>query len=169
MQKRTNTGKSYAIVILYMFIVLSAFLSVSLFLEKRYYPMTVWIIIAVVFLIFAYLALRTGKGIPSDKRNLKGETIIDTSIAAETQKDENYVRLISTKNPIEVEAIKSALMANNISCVVFDQHSVTLVRFMPDVEMRIMVPGKNYEDGLRIIGNLKKEGALNLEFPFDGK
>src|SRR3990172_9385329 len=143
--------RRYDLIVPLAAILLSTSIAISLFLEKRYYPMTGWVIITVIVILALYFALRTGKNVPSDKNYLKEEPTISSSVAVETHDDENYVRLISSTNPIEVEAIKNALTANNIHCVVFDQHSFELTRFIPDVEMRIMVSPKDYEDGLKII------------------
>ena len=148
--------RRYELIVPLAFIVLGTLIAISLFLEKRYYPMTGVIIITVIFLFFTYLAVRTETDMPHYKKDVKAKPIISTSFEVEGQKDENYVRLISSKDPVQVEAIRSALIAKSIDCVVFDEHSATLMRFIPDVEMRIMVRGKDYEDGLKILEDLIK-------------
>ncbi len=152
--------RRYELIVPLAFIVLGTLIAISLFLEKRYYPMTGVIIITVIFLFFTYLAVRTEKDMPHYKKDVKAKPIISTSFEVEGQKDENYVRLISSKDPVEVEAIKGALMASNIDCIVLDQHSAALMRFIPEVEMRIMVSPKDYEDGLKIIEDLIKEKKI---------
>ena len=142
------------IIILFIGIALSAFLSISLFREKRYHSITGWLIILLVFLFFAYRAFWRPKSKRFVKNRGKHDSISGKFIDIGAMNDENFVQLTTTKDCIKVHAIKNALIDNDINCVVLDQHSTRMMFYLPDVEMRIMVPKKDFENSITIIETL---------------
>ena len=144
------------IIILIMAIVLFAFLSISLFREKRYQPMTGCLILLGILLFFAFISLplRLPKIKNPVKSKKKRDTISVKPIFTESISDENFVQLTTTKDCIKVHAIKNTLIDNDINCVVLDQHLTRMMFYLPDVEMRIMVPKKDFENSITIIETL---------------
>jgi hypothetical protein len=147
------------IIILIMAIALFAFLSISLFREKRYQPMTGCLILLCIFLFFTFISLPLR--LPQIKNPIKSkrkrDIISEGSISMGDIRGDDLVQLISTKNCIRAHAIKNALIDDNINCVVLDQHSTRMMFYLPDVEMRIMVPKKDLKNSMAIIKNMEIE------------
>jgi hypothetical protein len=121
-----------AIIIMYICILGSAGLTTSLFLEGRNYPATGWTIITFVFIFFVvlekYLRRKEIKVKDYEDKLTKNRAI------AQKKYMENFVIVLSSKDPIKVYAIKDALSSHNIECVVLDSHSSQMMGFLPDAE-----------------------------------
>jgi len=117
---------------MYICILGSAGLTTSLFLEGRNYPATGWTIITFVFIFFVvlekYLRRKEIKVKDYEDKLTKNRAI------AQKKYMENFVIVLSSKDPIKVYAIKDALSSHNIECVVLDSHSSQMMGFLPDAE-----------------------------------
>jgi hypothetical protein len=70
------------------------------------------------------------------------------------EEPEAFTEIITSKNCVEVQAVMDALKGNGIDCIVLDSHSAALLRFLPDVEMRVMVRGKDFERSAEVIADV---------------
>jgi hypothetical protein len=68
---------------------------------------------------------------------------------------EDFAFLMSTKDCMLAKIVIDALKQNKIDGVVLDKHSSRIMQFLPDVDMRIMVPTKDYEESVKIVEDLK--------------
>ena len=143
-----------AIIIMYIFILGSAGLTISLFLEGRNYPATGWTIITFVFIIFVVLE----KYLRQKETNLKGyeDKLTKNRANAQAKYLENFVVLLSSQDPVKAYAIKDVLSSHNIECVVLDSHSSQMMGFLPDVKMRVMVRSEDFDESVKIIDSIKE-------------
>lgn len=137
--------------ILFLWIIGSLMMSGFLFLQANYYSATGWVIISIVAMFFTYLLFLTPKG-----ERICSKAISNNISAKANKASEDLVFLISTKDQIRLGQIQQALQNTGISCVILDQHSTVMIGFLPDVEMRIMVHAKDFENSMRIIDNLRR-------------
>jgi len=143
-----------AIIIMYIFILGSAGLTTSLFLEGRNYPATGWTIITFVFIFFAVLE----KYLRRKETKLKDyeDKLTRNRANAKAKYMENFVVLLSSQDPVKVYAIKDVLSSHNIECVVLDSHSSQMMGFLPDVKMRVMVRNEDFDESVKIIDSIKE-------------
>jgi hypothetical protein len=143
-----------AIIILYIAVLGSAGLATSLFMEGRNYPATGWTILTFVFVFFVvlekYLRRKEIKVKDYEDKLTKNQAI------AQAKCMENFVIVLSSKDPIKVYAIKDALSSHNIECVVLDSHSSQMMGFLPDVKMRVMVRSEDFDESVKIIDSIKE-------------
>ncbi len=139
--------------ILFLWIIGSLMMAGFLFLHNNYYSATGWVIISIVAMFFSYLLFLTPKGEGICSKAISNNISIRTKA---NKAAEDLVLLTSTKDQIRLGQIQQALENRGISCVILDQHSTVMIGFLPDVEMRIMVHAKDFENSVRIIDNLQK-------------
>ena len=132
------------------FIGFSIWVSLRLISENRYYPATGWIIISIVFIFFLVLSLiKPGRRVvPVVTYRDKGP---DKSI---THKDGEFAMVCSSKDIVRIAQIEQALRIRGINCTVLDRHGSVMMSFIPDVEMRIVVPRQDYEWSVQIVKEL---------------
>ena len=130
--------------------ILPAMLAVSLFYQKRYFPMVGWLMLLALLLLIACFALWSARFV-AEKDDLKSKSNGSRVNAIQSKNEKDYVLLTSTNDWVKVQAITDHLKNNGIKCVVLDQHSTTMMRFIPEVEMRVMVSTEDYESSLKII------------------
>jgi hypothetical protein len=147
----TKTTRLIVGLIFVLWIIGSLMMSGYLLLQANYYSATGWVIISIVAMFFTYLLFLTPKG-----RKICSKPISSTISAKANKAGEDLVFLTSTKDQIKVGQIQQALENRGISCVILDQHSTVMIGFLPDVEMRIMVHAKHFENSARIIDDLRK-------------
>lgn len=143
-----------AVIILYIFILGSAGLAISLFTEGRNYPATGWTMITLVFIFFAVLE----KYLRQKEINRKGyeDELMKNRAIAQRKYLEDFVVLLSSKDPIKVYAVKDVLSDHNIECVVLDSHSSQMMGFLPDVKMRVMVRAEDFDGSVKIVDSIKE-------------
>ncbi len=152
-----------AIIILYIGILGSAVLATSLFIEGRNHPATGWTILTFVFLFFAVLEKYLRK--KWTKRKNYEDKLTENRTIAQRKYLEDFVVLMSSKDPTEVYAIKDILSTHDIECVVLDSHASQMMGFLPDVKMRVMVRREDYDKSAKIIdsiGELKPPDASQV-------
>lgn len=152
--KKIETGRFIGSVISIAWVLLNLAISVKLFSEKRYYAGSGWLILLVISLIFAYFYHQTPK--TSTKRDVSEERVLDPSSTMNVKEGTDNVLLASTKDSIQVERLREALIREGIHCVVLDQHSAVMMSFLPDVEMRIMVPAKDFAQSAKILNDIRE-------------
>lgn len=151
----TNWLKKYGpILVPSAFILLSLFLSISLYQEKRYLQMTPWIVTIILFSLVMFWSLWRPKYIAIKRENLKRKQNIKNPNFTTSIKGEEYSQVFTSKDHIQIMAIMDALESNNVNCIVLNQHSAALLHYIPDIEMTIVVPSKDYESSLEIIDDL---------------
>lgn len=69
---------------------------------------------------------------------------------------DNSVIVLSSKDPIKVYVIKDALSSHNIGCVALDSQSSQMMGFLPDAEMRVMVPREDFDQSVKILDSIKE-------------
>jgi len=148
--------KSKAYIILIIWAVFSFALTIKLYLENRLHGGTGWAIITAIFIFFIMVYFLSFRKTPLISKG-HGERRIDQPHAVQMKKNANYVFLISTKDILKVQAIKDTLVDHNVDCLVLDQHSSEMLRFLPDVEMRVMVPAKDFERSLEVVKDIIKK------------
>jgi len=143
-----------AIIIMYIFILGSAGLTTSLFLEGRNYPATGWTIITFVFVFVLVLE----KYLRQKEIKLKDyeDKLTKNRAIAQAKNLENFVVLLSSQDSIKVYATKDVLSSHNIECVVLDSHSSQMMGFLPDVKMRVMVRSEDFDESVKIIDSIKE-------------
>ena len=148
-----------AIIIMYIFILGSAGLTTSLFLEGRNYPATGWTIITFVFVFVLVLE----KYLRQKEIKLKDyeDKLTKNRAIAQAKNLENFVVLLSSQDSIKVYAIKDVLSSHNIECVVLDSHSSQMMGFLPDVKMRVMVRSEDFDESVKIIDSIKELRELD--------
>ncbi|MCP4353025.1 MAG: DUF2007 domain-containing protein [Desulfobacterales bacterium] len=127
----------------------SLLLSVKLYLESDYRGCIGWFIISAVFIFYTWLCHLDPK-----ETEISEIQKPDYLHIRQIKKNEDFVLLFSTKDHNEVARIREALINEGIECVVLDRHSSTMMSFLPDVEMRIMVSGSDFEKSVRIYEDL---------------
>ncbi len=143
-----------AIIILYIAVLGSAGLATSLFLEGRNYPATGWTIITLVFIFFAVLEKYLRQ--KEIKRKDYEDKLTKNRAIAERKYMEDFVVLLSSKDPTKVCAIKDVLTNHDIECIVLDSHSSQMMGFLPDVKMRVMVRSEDFDESVKIIDSIKE-------------
>jgi len=126
-------------------------LALKMYSEDRYPEGIGWAINAFVFVLMACLVFIKPKA--SEEITYKYKDAVDLSAKNPNVSDDVLMLLVSTKELIEVERITKLLGSHGIRCVILDQHSSAMMDFLPDVEMRIMVPSSQYKNSLTILGD----------------
>ena len=149
-----DKARQVALIIWYIWVLGSAALATSLFIEGRVFPATGWTIITFVSIFFVvlekYLRQKEIKRKDYEDQLTKNQTI------AQIKYMEDFLVLLSSKDPIKVYAIKDALYRHNIECVVLDSHSAQMIGFLPDVKMRVMVRKEDYNESVKILDSIKE-------------
>jgi hypothetical protein len=143
-----------AIIVFYIFVLGSAGLATSLFLEGRNYPATGWTIITSGFIFFVVLE----KYLRQKETKLRGfeNKLTKNRANAQAKYMEHFVVLLSSQDPVKVYAIKDLLYSHDIECVVLDSHSSQMMGFLPDVKMRVMVRSEDFDESVKIIDSIKE-------------
>ena len=131
-------SKAYIILIFWALFCLG--ITLKLFFEHRFYAASGWTAITIIFTFFVLIYFLPDKVIFVRKRKQPGSRSLSYQNNSKTKKYGNYALLISTKDLPRSQAIIDALSGNHIHYVVLDQHAAQIMRFLPDLEMRIMVP-----------------------------
>ena len=144
--------KNRSIIIPYVFTLGCIALSAKLFAEGRSYPGTGWAIIAGIFtfILFVERFLR-GREDRIERAEHSCRDFIRQQNERSLEDPESYTEILTSRNCVEVQAVLDSLKQDEIDCVVFDSHSAALLRFLPEVEMRVMVCGKDYKRSVEII------------------
>lgn len=148
-EKRSRTHKRMARLVPIVFIGFSVWISLRLISEARYYPATGWIIISIVVSFFLILSL-----IEPSKKTISGIRPNKISDATSIRNGDQLVLIYSSKDIICISQIEQALRSRGIDCVVLDRHGSVIMSFIPDIEMRIMVPQDRYERSVQIVNEL---------------
>jgi hypothetical protein len=143
-----------AIIIMYIFILGSAGLTTSLFLEGRYYPATGWTILTFGFIFFVVLEKYLRQ--KEIKRKDYEDKLTKNRANAQAKYMEKFIVLLSSQDPVGVYAIKDVLSNHNIECVVLDSHSSQMMGFLPDIKMRVMVRSEDFDESVKIIDSIKE-------------
>jgi hypothetical protein len=135
-----------------IFIGFSIWMSLRLISEDRYYPATGWGIISIIFIFFLALSLikPSEEIVPGIRPNKISETTI-------IHNEGELALLYSSKDIIRISQIEQALRSRGIDCTVLDRHGSVMMSFIPDIEMRIMVPRENYEWSVKIMNDLMQQ------------
>ena len=138
---------------MYVFVIGSAYIAIRLFMEGRSYPGSGWAIITslLIFIIILEKYLRHKK-IILERQKYNYQHIIEKG---NNEFKDNFTVLISTKDPLKVQLVVNLLRENNIEYSVLDCHSTQMLRFLPDVEIRVMVLGKNYDESIKLVESLE--------------
>ena len=139
---------------MYICILGSAALTISLFLEGRNYPATGWAILTLVFIFFVVLEKYLRQ--KEIKRKDYEDKLAKNRTNAQRKYLENFVFLLSSKDPIKVYAIKDILSDYNIKCVVLDSYSSQMFGFLPDVKMRVVVHSEDFDESVKIVESIKE-------------
>jgi hypothetical protein len=67
---------------------------------------------------------------------------------------DELVLLYSSKDIVRITQIEQALRTRGIDCTVLDRHGSAMMSFIPDIEMRIIVPREDYEWSVQIMNEL---------------
>jgi len=143
-----------AVIILYIFILGSATLATSLFIEGRVFPATGWTIITLVSIFFGVLEKYLRQ--KEIKRKDYEDKLTKNRANAQAKYMQTFVVLLSSQDPVKVYAINDVLSSHNIECVVLDSHSSQMMGFLPDVRMRVMVRAEDFDGSVKIIDSIKE-------------
>jgi len=157
MKKKIDIGRLMGSIVFFMGVLGSFILSVKLILQERYYPAMGWAIILLILVFFTFLYHLPPKTLR--KKRIRRTRTINYPKGKQAKDGEDLALLFSTKDHIKIERLKNALRENGIECTVLNQHSSGMMSFLPDVEMRMMVPFKNLESSLRIVEDLTKQNG----------
>ncbi len=144
--------KHRAIVIFYLAIVGSAYISIKLFVEGRSYPGTGWAIITCVLVFFVglerYWRYREVK--------LAGhiEGVNKAVVSSNGEYMDSLDVLISTKDPVKVHAVANLLREHDIAYSVLDCH---MSHMLPNVEIRVMVRGRDMERSIKLVESIEPD------------
>jgi len=145
---RTWVPRSFCIA----WIVFTTWLTLRLISERNYYSATAWIIITILSLFLLAALLINAR---EDKVPVKGPDKLRAKVVM--RKGGEFVLLCSSKDIIRISQIELALKSRDIDCVVLDYHGSVMMSFIPDIEMRIMVPCKDYDWSVQIMNELIEE------------
>lgn len=130
-------------------IAFSVWVTLTLISEGRYYPATGWGIMSIVFtfwLILMFIKPRENKTSDISHHKSQGRPII--------HEGDEFVLLYSSKDIVRITQIEQALRTRGIDCTVLDRHGSVMMSFIPDIEMRIIVPREDYEWSVQIMNEL---------------
>ncbi len=146
--------RQIGLIIWHIWVLGSAALTTSLFIEGRVFPAIGWTSITFVSIFFIVLE----KYLRQKEIRRKGyeDQLTKNRTTAQRKYMEDFVVLLSSKDPIKVYEIKDILTSHNIECVVFDSHSAQMMGFLPDVNMRVMVRNEDYDESVKILDSLKE-------------
>jgi hypothetical protein len=147
--------KNHSIIVVYMFALGSFALTAKLFTEGRSYPGTGWAILTS-FLIFLIVIERYFRGREDRMEGAEqsNREFLRQRDAGSLEDPESYTEIMTSRNCVEVQFVLDSLQENDIDCIVLDSHTAALMRFLPDVEMRVMVRGKDFERSAEIIADV---------------
>ena len=151
------SNRVIANVILGLAVIGSMVLAIYLFFQGRNVSGTGWVIMCGLYVFFLYLVnmRRDGRLHFRDRKATR-------SMVKKPRQKNTFVEVIATKDPVLISAAKDALADTGVFCTVLDENSNTLFSFLPDVEMRIMVPSSDEERSLTILNSLfESRGKVN--------
>jgi hypothetical protein len=117
--------------------------------EERYYNATGGGIATMVFiflLILLFIKPRESK--PPNIGHTKSQ------VTGVVREGDQFVLLYSSKDIVRITQIEEALRSRDIDCAVLDRHGSVMMPFVPNIEMRIMVPREDYEWSVYIMNEL---------------
>jgi hypothetical protein len=149
-----DKARQIGLIIWYIWVLGSAALTTSLFIEGRVFPAIGWTSITFVsiFIIVLEKYLRQKE---IRWRNY-GDQLTKNRTNVQTKYMEDFDVLLSSKDPVKVYSIKDVLSSHNIECVVLDSHSAQMMGFLPDVNMRVMVRHEDYAGSVKILDSIKE-------------
>ncbi len=144
-----NSGKRSKIGTLAVWIVwlvINATIIVTLYCEGRYWGTLGWLLIFLIILFFTVLTFVQiiKLDMPGGQKELMG-------LQKPIKKDEGLVLLFASKDYARVMQAKELLQANGIECVLTDEHATRMMNFLPDVEIRLLVPSADFTKSQDII------------------
>lgn len=147
--------KNRSIIVPYIFALGSFALAVKLFAEGQSYPGTGWAIVTgfITFFIAIERYFR-GREKTMEGAEQRNKEFIRQRDAKSLEDPESYMEIMTSKDCVVVQSVLDYLQEKDIDCIVLDSHSAALMRFLPDIEMRVMVRGKDFERSAEIIADV---------------
>ncbi len=149
-----DKARQIGVTIWYIWVLASAVLATSLFIEGRAFPSTGWTIITLVSIFIAVIEKYLRQ--KETKRKDYQDHLAKNRANAQAKYMEDFVVLLSSKDPVKIYATKDILSSHNIECDVLDSHSAQMMGFLPDVKMRVMVRNEDYDESVKIIDSIKE-------------
>lgn len=147
----SKNDKVVARIILILWLLFCVYEVAGLVSENRYYNATGWIIILAVYGFFLIWTFYKPRETRMSYTSLK--KVLPTG-------NDELVLLHSSKDIIRICQIEQALKGRDIFFTVLDRYGSTMMEFLPEVEMRIMVLKKDFRWSNEIIDELIKEGMI---------
>ncbi len=160
-RSKFDKARQIALIIWYMWVLGSAALTTSLFIEGRVFPAIGWTTITLVS-IFLIVLERYLQQKEINRKDYE-DHLAKNRANARAKYIEDFVVLLSSKDPVKVYAIKDILSSHNIDCNVLDSHSAQMMGFLPDVNMRVMVRREDYDESIKIVDSIKESKEPDAE------
>jgi Putative prokaryotic signal transducing protein len=146
--------------ILLLFLLMSISISVLLYREQKYHEFSGWLIISLLIILF--LSVYNIKQKSKSKTNFANRQLNYNKASI----SDGLVLLYSTKDSIVLQKIIAILEKHGIDYHVFDLHAASMMNFLSEVQMKIMVNNSDYEHSIKIVNNeLKHTGEKPANDP----
>jgi len=124
-------------------------LSIKLMIEERFLPSTGFMIVSIfmficLFFVFynpgTQLTNRIARRISKSKSN----PIVDFEL------------IYASKDPVEISHIKEVLKEEGITCFIFDENTSGMMRFLQEIEIKVLVHKDDYEKSIVIVNEIMR-------------
>ncbi len=159
MKERGGIGRTIGVAIAVIFIVLFAFVGYHLYAQGERIRLTPVIFIVTLMMLVLILSLRRPQSPGTTERAAPFNTGLSKDNLRETPRDDALHLLLTSKDCVFITALASELKKDGIEFAVLDQYAGRMMRFLPDMEMKVMVPGKHYDRSLSIAKDLVEGSA----------
>ncbi len=132
------------------FTVLTSYVAYRLAVEDRWYSATGWIIITCVFILFISLSF-----IPARNSAVPIVKLRQQDVHKRSGNLESLVPLFRSRDLLEISLLKEALLAKGIVSAILNEHSATMLQFLPDVEIVLAVPERHIDAALDILDEFR--------------
>lgn len=124
-------------------------------------------LVPVIFGILLMLTMVTFTLLRPEKVKLSKAAIPYNIGLAETDiskiaKDDEFHLLLTSKDCVFITALASEFKKDGIDYAVFDQYAGRMMKFLPDMEMKVMVSGRDYNRCLSIVNDMQ-DGITELD------
>ncbi len=154
MNERAGVGRTVGIVIAIMFVVAFVFFAYRLYAEGERIRLIPVVFIAALMLFVFFWALKTPRKANEATSATPFHIGLTPKEISTIREDEQLHLLLTSKDCVFITALASELKKDGIEFAVLDQYAGRMMKFIPDMEMKVMVSGKDYEQCLSIAKDL---------------
>jgi len=125
-------------------------MSIKLIIEERYYQSTPFIILfiffsACIFFVFYNPEIRSTKKIVRKISRSRTKPVVD------------FEQIYASKDPVDISHVVEILRNNGITCYIFDENASGLMKFLLEVEIRVLVPKDDYGKSIALVNEIMQQ------------